>query len=79
MHITICGSVEFSPKIIEIKGALEKMGHQVDIPLFTQKMENGEITYQSYLAAREKDGGDILMRKPEEIDMIKRYFTRIRD
>lgn len=79
MKITICGSVEFSPKIIELKAELERIGHQVSIPFFTQKIINGEISYDAFMQAKERQGGDILMRKPENVDMIKRYWDLIKD
>ena len=77
MIITICASVDFSPKIIEIKKALEENGHKVNIPYITQKIINGEISYENYIAAKEKNGGDILARKAEPVDMIKRYWDLI--
>jgi hypothetical protein len=79
MIITICSSVDFSPKLIEIKKELEKMNHQVNIPYFTQKIINGEISYEEYMEAKEKDGGDILLREAQSIDMIKRYWNFIRN
>lgn len=79
MVITICSSVDFSPKIIELKHALEAAGHQVNIPYFTQKMIDGEITYEDYMAAKEKDGGDILLREAEPMDMIRRYWNFIKE
>ncbi len=79
MTITICSSVDFSPKIIEIKKELERAGHQVNIPYFTQKMINGEISYEEYVKSKEDNGGDILLRAVEPIDMIKRYWDYIRN
>jgi len=76
MIITICSSVDFSPKIIEIKKELEKTGHTANIPYFTQKMIDGEISYEDYVARKEKDG-DIMMREVHAMDMIKRYWNYI--
>lgn len=78
MIITICASIAFSPKIIEIKKELEKIGHQVNIPLFTQQIIDGEITYEEFMAAKEKDG-DILLRQSKQVDAIKRYFEYIKN
>ncbi|MBI4895885.1 MAG: hypothetical protein HY831_05320 [Candidatus Aenigmarchaeota archaeon] len=72
MIITICSSVDFTPKIIEVKKHLEKLGHSVNIPYFTQMIIDGKISYEEYLVAKEKDG-DILLRKAQSVDMIKRY------
>jgi hypothetical protein len=79
MIITICSSVDFSPKLIEIKKELEMMNHQVNIPYFTQKIIDGEISYEKYMEAKEKNGGDILLREAQSTDMIKRYWNFIRN
>lgn len=79
MIITICSSVDFSPRLIEIKEELERMNHQVNIPYFTQKIIDGEISYEEYMEAKEKDGGDILLREAQSMDMIKRYWDFIRN
>lgn len=76
MKIVICSSVDFTPKIIEIKNQLEKMGHYVDIPYFTQKIMDGKMSFEEYLENKEK-GGDISMRNAEPVDMIKRYWNLI--
>ncbi|MDO8489811.1 MAG: hypothetical protein Q7S47_00170 [bacterium] len=69
--------MDFSLKIIEIKGELEKVGHQVNIPYFTQKIINGEILFDDYLKQKEA-GGDIGMRNAEPTDMIRRYWDYIK-
>jgi hypothetical protein len=78
MTITICSSVDFSPKIIEIKKELEKIGYATNIPYFTQKMIDGEISYEDYVVRKEKEG-DILMREVHAMDMIKRYWNYIKN
>lgn len=78
MIITICSSVDFTPKIIEIKEKLEKLSHHVNIPYATQKMIDGIITYDQFMAAKEI-GGDILYRESEPVDMIKRYWDLIKN
>jgi len=78
MEITICSSVDFTPRIIEVKKELEKKGHKVNIPYFTQKIIDGEVSYEDYMRAKEKDG-DILMRKSQPIDLIKRHYNLIKN
>lgn len=78
MKITICSSVDFTPKIIEIKKELEKLNHKVNIPYFTQKIIDGEVSYEEYMKSKEKQGGDILLRKAQHVDMIKRYWDFIK-
>ncbi|MFA5109342.1 MAG: hypothetical protein WC458_02265 [Patescibacteria group bacterium] len=78
MIITICSSIDFTPRIIEIKKELEKNGHQVNIPYYTQKIIDGDISYEEFLETKEKNG-DILLRESQPVDMIKRYWDFIRE
>ena len=77
MKITVCSSVDFTPKIIEVKNALEKMGHVVNIPYFTTKILNGEMKFEDYLTA--KESGDFNLRQQQPVDMIKRYWEFIKN
>ncbi|MCA9459964.1 MAG: hypothetical protein KC550_05445 [Nanoarchaeota archaeon] len=79
MIITICSSVDFTPKIIEIKKELENKGHKVNIPYFTQKIIEGKVSYTEYMKSKEKDGGDILLRNAQAMDMIQRYWNFIKN
>lgn len=75
MKIVICGSIYFTPKIKEVADELEKMGHEVDIPLTSQKIIRGELTLEGFKAEKEKNG-DGFVRKVKD-DIIKRYFKII--
>jgi len=79
MIITLCSTVDFSPQIIEIKKQLEAMGHSVNIPFFTEKILNGEINYQDYMASKEKADGDIALRNEHaaSTDLFRRYWNFI--
>jgi nucleoside 2-deoxyribosyltransferase len=77
MIVTICSSVDFTPKIVEIKKELETHGHQVNIPYFTQMIIDGKLTFENYLAR--KQNGDISLRKEQDVDMIKRYWDFIKN
>jgi nucleoside 2-deoxyribosyltransferase len=77
MKITICSSVDFTPKIIEIKKTLEDMGHTVNIPYFTTRIMNGEMKFEDYLAV--KDNGDFNLRQEQPVDMIERYWEFIKN
>lgn len=76
--ITICSSIDFSPKILEIKKELEKQGWTVYLPYFTQKMEEGEVNFEDYMKTKEEKG-DISLRQAHDIDFIKRYWDFIKD
>lgn len=78
MKITICSSVYFTPKIIEIKNKLEKLGHIVNILYVTQKIIDREISFEEYMDSKEKSG-DIVVRTLLSVDMIKRYWEFIKD
>ncbi len=79
MKVTICSSVDFTPKIIEVKKVLEGMGHSVNIPYFSQKIMKGEMTFEEYLTQKETGDGDILLRQNENVDMIERYWNFIKN
>ena len=57
---------------------LLKQGHEVDIPLYSQKILNGEISLEEFLRIKQKDG-DADFRKKAKEDLIKRYFRIIKD
>ncbi len=78
MIITICSSVDFSPKIIEIKKELENKGHIVNIPYFTQLITDGKFSFEEYLRIKE-EGKDINLRMKQEIDLIQRYWDLIKN
>ena len=42
MKITICGSIKFAFKMVEVKQILEKMNLTVDIPIGTEEYASGE-------------------------------------
>ncbi len=76
MKIAICASIEFTPKIKEIADLLTKQGHEVEIPLTSQKILQGELTLEDFLKEKEKRG-DGAFRKIKD-DVIKRYFEIIK-
>jgi nucleoside 2-deoxyribosyltransferase len=78
MIITICSSIDFTPKILEIKLALEKAGHKVNIPYYTQKILDKEITYEEYMKTKDKEG-DINLRNSQKIDFIDRHWNLIKN
>ena len=78
MEITICSSVDFTPKIIEIKKQLEERGHKVNIPYFTEKIINGEVSYEDYMN-KKNQSGDIGLRDTQDIDLIKRHEGLIKN
>jgi len=79
MKITICGSIEFTPQILGVKSELEKLGHSVAIPLFSQKIAQGELSLDEFKNKKELDGGDINIRNNQSEDLIRRYWDLIKN
>jgi hypothetical protein len=79
MNITICSSIEFTPEILEVKNELEKLGFTVNIPYLSEKILKNEMSFDDYLLKRKQQGGDILLRRAETIDLIKRYWNFIKE
>lgn len=78
MKITICASVDFTPKIKEVKESLEKRGWEVNIPYVSEMIINGELSLEDFL--REKGlSGDIAIRRAQKVDMIRRYWEFIKN
>lgn len=48
MKITICGSMVFYKEMIDTKSGLEKMAHEVQIPIDKISDENGELMSVEY-------------------------------
>jgi len=78
MEITICGSVDFTPKIKEVKEDLEARGWTVNIPYVSQMIIDGKMSFDDFLQAKE-NSGDIGIRQAQGIDMIKRYWDLIKN
>ncbi len=78
MKIVICASVDFTYKIKEIADVLLKQEHRVELPFYSQKILDGEVSLEEYLRIKQKDG-DIDFRKKAETDLIKRHFHLIKN
>jgi len=78
MRIVICASVDVTPKTKEISETLIKMGHTVDIPHYSKKIIDGEISFEDYLRIKGKDG-DTAFREQAGTDLIKRHYNLIQN
>lgn len=76
MKIVICGSIDFTPKIKEVADMLTERGHEVDIPLTSQRILNGELTMEEFKKEKQQNG-DGAFRKIKD-DVIKRYYDLIK-
>ncbi|MFA6322874.1 MAG: hypothetical protein WCX71_05405 [Candidatus Buchananbacteria bacterium] len=75
MKIVICGSIEFTPKIKEVADILNERGYEVDIPLTSQRIINGELTLEEFKKEK-KQNGDGASRKIKD-NVIKRHYDLI--
>jgi diphthamide synthase subunit DPH2 len=76
MKITICASIQFTPKIKEIADSLKKYGHEVTIPDGAERIINGEISLEEFLNNVENGENSKVKIKH---DLIRRYFQKIKD
>ena len=78
MKITLCGTIFFYEKMLELKNKLEQIGHSVKLPPFEIKDESGSmIPVKEYYEKRKsetKDTGWIWERKKEA---IRAHFDKI--
>jgi hypothetical protein len=78
MEITICGSIAFYEKMLEVKKKLEAINHKVKLPPHEIEGENGEMMpvkeyYQKRKAAADNDAW-IWDRKEEA---MRRHFEKV--
>ncbi len=77
MKITICASIDITPMIREIADKLVELGHEVEIPKYSKKILDGEITLEKFLEIKQREG-DMIFRRAGE-DLIKRYYNKIKE
>jgi hypothetical protein len=74
MNIAICGSIAFYDEMLDIKKKLEQLGHQVKLPPFEVKDENGNmIPVKEYYSERKAETNDtswIWGRKEESYKIV---------
>lgn len=78
MKITICGSIAFYEEMIAIKNNLESLGHEVDLPPFEIKNENGQmIPIAEYYEKRKKEKDDTSWIWDRKKEAIETHFKKI--
>lgn len=78
MKIAICSSIYFTREIKDIADKLLEKGHEVEIPLYSQKILSGEISFEEFHSVKDKEG-DTKFREGASEDIIKRYFHIIKN
>lgn len=75
MKIAICGSLDFTYKIQKLAEKLKQMGHQVTIPISSQKIIKGEITLETIIKEKEENS---LFKRAIEYNVIHKYWEIIK-
>lgn len=76
MKIVICASIEFTPTIKEVADALTVRGDEVEIPLSSQRIINGDFTLEEFLNKKEQESD---ADQKIQDNVIKRYFNKIKE
>lgn len=78
MKITICGSIAFYDEMLAVKNKLEQLGHEVKLPPFEIKNENGQmIPIKEYYAARKAEQGDTGWIWERKAEAMRWHFQKV--
>ena len=56
MKIVICASISFTSEIKEVANKLRELGHEVEIPFYSQKIIEGRISLEEFEKIKQKMG-----------------------
>ena len=78
MNITICGSIAFYDEMFNLKKKLEQLGHQVKLPPFEVKDENGTmIPIKEYYSRRKAEIGDTSWIWDRKEEAMRMHFQKV--
>lgn len=78
MRITICGSISFYDEMLGIKEELEQLGHEVKLPPFEVKDENGNmIPVKEYYAKRKSETSDTGWIWDRKEEAMRLHFQKV--
>lgn len=78
MKITICGSIAFYDEMLDIKGKLEQLGHQVKLPPFEIKDENGNmISVKEYYSRRKSETDNMSWIWDRKEEAMRLHFQKV--
>ncbi len=78
MNITICGSIAFYDEMLGIKKKLEQLDHQVRLPLFEVKDENGNmIPVKEYYSRRKSETDDTSWIWDRKEEAMRMHFQKV--
>ena len=76
MHIAICGSLNFTQEMSELAEELKNAGHEVTLPLTSQKILNGEVTLE---AIKQEKANGTFSDRAIQFDSIRAYWDIIQN
>jgi hypothetical protein len=78
MKITICGSIAFSEEMEAMKIQLENLGHEVDLPPYRVKDDQGNmILAKDYYEMRKKETNDTSRIWERKKEAMKNHFVKV--
>ena len=78
MNITICGSIAFYDEMLDIKKKLEQLGHQIKLPPFEVKDENGNmIPIKEYYSRRKSETDATSWIWDRKEDAMRMHFQKV--
>ncbi|MDA1038233.1 MAG: hypothetical protein O2877_00915 [bacterium] len=78
MNITICGSIAFYDEMIDVKKQLEQLGHEVKLPPFEVKDENGNmIPVKEYYSRRKSETDDTSWIWDRKEEAMRMHFQKV--
>ncbi len=78
MNITICGSIAFYDKMLDIKKKLEQLDYQVKLPPFEVKDENGNmISVKEYYSKRKAEINDASWIWDRKEEAMRLHFQKV--
>ncbi|NOR85811.1 hypothetical protein GQ473_06860 [archaeon] len=78
MNITICGSIAFYAEMLEVKEKLKQLGHQVKLPPFEVKDENGNmIPVKQYYSLRKAETDDTSWIWDRKEEAMRVHFYKV--
>ena len=77
MRITLCGSIDFSNRMIDIEKILSCHNITVELPYTTWLIKNQKIDLNHFIEEKQKNG-DLFFRNQNPGDTIKTHFDKIK-
>lgn len=78
MKITLCGSIAFYDEMLDVKNQLENLGHEIKLPPFEIKDENGNmIPVKEYYARRKAETDDTSWVWEAKKEAMKMHFEKV--